>query len=270
LKIANQTPKIEKPIMHVHAVQLDLVWHDRSANHASARRAIETLAPRPGDLVVLPEMFPVGFTMDVAQVRDGADDTDAFLSDVARSFKIYLIAGNVRQPDDLGRNEAAAYAPDGTCLVRYHKMHPFSFADEHLHYRAGNSIQLFTAGNIKIAPFICYDLRFPEIFRAAVRQGAQVMVVIANWPIMRVAHWLALLSARAIENQCYVIGCNRVGRDPNVVYPGRSQIIDPQGNIIADAGDSPGVISSELNLDALSAYRKSFPALSDMRMTSFE
>jgi len=201
-----------------------------------------------------------------AEVCDGADDTDAFFSTLAKDFGIYVIGGNVRQPDALGRNEAAVYAPDGACVVRYHKIHPFSFADEHLHYRGGDEIKLFTAGAFTVAPFICYDLRFPEAFRLAVKQGAQVLVVIANWPAARVGHWLALLTARAIENQCYVIGCNRVGHDPNVAYPGRSQIIDPRGKILVDAGDTPGVASAHLDLDALVAYRKSFPALNDIRL----
>ena len=252
--------------MHAHVIQLDQVWHDRSANHALARTAVENLKPAPCDLVVLPEMFPVGFTMNVAEVCDGADDTDAFFSTLAKDFGIYVIGGNVRQPDALGRNEAAVYAPDGACVVRYHKIHPFSFADEHLHYRGGDEIKLFTAGAFTVAPFICYDLRFPEAFRLAVKQGAQVLVVIANWPAARVGHWLALLTARAIENQCYVIGCNRVGHDPNVAYPGRSQIIDPRGKILVDDGDTPGVASAHLDLDALMAYRKSFPALNDIRL----
>src|SRR5690606_6307419 len=116
-----------------------------------------------------------------------------------------------------------------------------------------------------VSPLICYDLRFPEAFRLATKQGAEMFVVIANWPTARVEHWLTLLKARAIENQAYVIGCNRVGRDPKVVYPGRSVIIDPRGNVLADAGGDPGVISSSIDAAALREYRKTFPALNDIR-----
>jgi predicted amidohydrolase len=119
--------------------------------------------------------------------------------------------------------------------------------------------------DFQVAPFVCYDLRFPEIFRAAVKQETGLFVVIANWPSAREEHWLALLKARAIENQAYVLGVNRCGDDPKLHYSGRSQLIDPRGAILADAGESEGVISAELDLKALEEYRSSFPALADMK-----
>jgi omega-amidase len=116
-----------------------------------------------------------------------------------------------------------------------------------------------------VAPFICYDLRFPEAFRVATRRGAQVLAVIANWPAAREGHWMTLLRARAIENQTFVIGVNRCGTDPNHTYSGRSQIIDPRGEILADAGSTEGLIHGRLDLQLLTAYRNEFPALRDMR-----
>jgi len=116
-----------------------------------------------------------------------------------------------------------------------------------------------------VAPFICYDLRFPELFRMAVRQGAQLYVVIANWPASRVHHWVTLLQARAIENQAYVVGVNRCGSDPKVAYAGRSLVVSPRGVILADAGGGERVLSAELDLAALQAYRAEFPVLQDMR-----
>ena len=255
--------------MRVHLVQLDLVWQDRPANHAAARRAVETAKPHRGDLVVLPEMFCVGFSMDVAATHDATGETEAFVRQLAKDFRIYLIAGNVTKPDDLGRNEALVADPAGEIVGRFHKLHPFRFAGEHQHFRGGDGVAVVDAagdwGQTRVAPFVCYDLRFPEVFRLAVKQGAEVMVVIANWPTPRVAHWLALLTARAIENQAYVVGVNRVGRDPKNDYPGRSVLIDPQGKTILDAGDKPGVVAATLDLDELRAYRKRFPALTDVR-----
>jgi len=116
-----------------------------------------------------------------------------------------------------------------------------------------------------VAPFVCYDLRFPEIFRHAVKKGVQVYTVIANWPEPREAHWLALLKARAIENQAFVLGVNRVGRDPKNAYSGRSQILDPRGSVLADAGNAEGVFGVELDPAALLDYRKAFPAIQDMK-----
>jgi predicted amidohydrolase len=117
---------------------------------------------------------------------------------------------------------------------------------------------------VKVAPFVCYDLRFPEVFRSAVRKGAQVMAVIANWPAKRVEHWVTLLKARAIENQAYVIGVNRVGTDPKLTYPGRSLIVDPHGNVLADGGDKEAVIRAEIDAGVVDAWRRDFPALRDM------
>ena len=112
-----------------------------------------------------------------------------------------VIAGNVIKPDDRGRNEALVAGPDGTLLATYHKLHPFRFANEHNHYRGGEGVKIFDWNGLKVSPLIRYDLRFPEAFRLATKAGAEMLVVIANWPTARVSHWLALLTARAIEKR---------------------------------------------------------------------
>src|SRR5439155_1088670 len=117
----------------------------------------------------------------------------------------------------------------------------------------------------RVAPFVCYDLRFPEIFRAAMQRGANLMVIIANWPSPRVEHWITLLRARAIENQTYVMGVNRCGNDPYLPYPGRSLIVDPRGNILSDAGDSQIVITADIELATVTEYRRELPFLNDMK-----
>ena len=249
----------------VYVLQLDLVWHGRAANHAKARDFLTKTKPTPGSLVVLPEAFPVGFSMAVDEIADTDNDTEAFVRQTARDFGVTLMAGNVVKPDDRGRNVALVAGPDGHLLARYEKLHPFSFAQEDQHYQPGKRLAPFAWNDTVVSPAICYDLRFPEIFRASARAGAEVLVVIANWPAARVHHWVSLLVARAIENQAYVVGCNRCGQDPNVAYPGRSIVIDPRGQIVADAGDGEGVVSVPLDLADLRAYRKSFPALADMR-----
>lgn len=253
--------------MQVVGCQLDIAWEDREANHARVRDMLAVSPPQPGGLVVLPEMFASGFSMDVAKIAEGETmPTRHFLSELAREYQVYLVGGVVtRGADGRGKNEAVVIAPDGSEVVRYHKIHPFSYGGETKSYSAGRQIVVFDIGGFTIAPFICYDLRFPEIFRQAIRQGVNLFVVIANWPTARVNHWTTLLQARAIENQAFVIGVNRCGRDPNLEYPGRSLIVDPKGQILADGGDSPGVISAMLNLQELQDYRRQFPALADMR-----
>lgn len=251
--------------MNIAVVQMDLVWHDRNANHQKAARLLQADPPVPGSLVILPEAFPVGFTMNVDEVADRNNQTGQFLSELAGRYKITVVGGNIIKPDDRGRNIAIVSGPQGQVLTTYEKIHPFSYAGEHRYYKAGEQVVWFDCMGATISPLICYDLRFPEVFRLAVRGGTEVFVVIANWPTSRVSHWLALLAARAIENQAYVIGCNRCGSDPHVTYPGRSVIVDPQGNVQADAGENEIVLRHQLDLEKLRAYRKSFPALQDIR-----
>lgn len=253
-------------MVNVTVLQMDLAWHDRNANHRKVLKMLQADPPVPGGLVVLPEAFPVGFTMKVDEVADQGQQTGQFFCDLAKRYQVTLIGGNIIKPDDRGRNIAIVAGPEGQILMTYEKIHPFSFATEDRYYKAGEHVGWFDCAGAKISPLICYDLRFPEAFRLAVRGGAEIFVVIANWPTARLSHWLALLMARAIENQAYVIGCNRCGSDPHVTYPGRSVVIDPQGNVLADAGNQECVLKSALDLDNLRSYRRSFPALQDIKL----
>jgi predicted amidohydrolase len=173
---------------------------------------------------------------------------------------VQILAGMVRDR----RNEAVLFDAQGREVARYAKMHPFKFAGETA--EPGTEPVVVDCGEFKLAPTVCYDQRLPELFRAGVKRGANLFAVIANWPTPRLDHWLTLLKARAIENQAYVIGVNRCGRDPNVEYPGHSQIISPRGEVIADAGQSEGVVSATLDLPELQAHRQNFPVLEDMRV----
>lgn len=253
--------------MKIYCCQFNIEWENKAANHSKVLAMLDATMPEEGSLVLLPEMFATGFSMNVGGIAEGAEhQTEMFLAAVAAKYNIFIVGGLVTSgADNKGRNEAAVFNPDGKEIARYCKLHPFSFGGETRHYMSGETIALFNWQDFTIAPFICYDLRFPEIFRAAVRRGAQLFTVIANWPQAREAHWITLLQARAIENQAYVAGVNRCGQDPKLAYSGRSLIIDPRGTIIADAGNEEVIISAELDLEALQAYRRDFPALEDMR-----
>ncbi|MGE5611551.1 MAG: nitrilase-related carbon-nitrogen hydrolase [Bacillota bacterium] len=171
--------------------------------------------------------------------------------------------------DGRGRNEAVVFSPEGEEVACYQKIHPFTFGGEANHYAAGSEIVTFRWGAFTVCPFVCYDLRFPEVFRLAVRRGADLFAVIANWPASREHHWLTLLQARAIENQAYVVGVNRCGRGNVLAYSGRSVIIDPRGRIVADAGNGEGVVHAAVDAESLRNYREAFPALRDMRREDF-
>ena len=222
---------------------------------------------QPGTLVVLPEMFDVGFSMDGAKTDPGEPSaSEAFCRQLAMERKVVVLAGVVARADK-GRlaNEAVAFAPNGSELTRYRKMRPFTAAGEHLSYIAGSRHAIFEWAGCRIAPFVCYDLRFPELFRPAAHDGAELIVVIANWPQKRSEHWVRLLQARAIENQAFVLGVNRCGRDPQFAYDGRSSFFDPQGVEIFQADAQEQVLTAEFDHAVAVAWREQFPALRDMR-----
>ncbi|HEY6403976.1 MAG TPA: nitrilase-related carbon-nitrogen hydrolase, partial [Blastocatellia bacterium] len=259
--------KQEVTLMQIIGLQLDSVWENKAANHDKVLALLDRVRPSAGALVVLSEMFATGFSMNVAAIHDESRETQDFLSRAAAERKIYLMGGVVMKDDATGRgrNESVVYSPEGKEVARYCKLQPFTLGGESEHYVAGGRTVLFECQEFMIAPFICYDLRFPELFRRAAAQGANLIVVIASWPAIRDDHWVTLLKARAIENQAYVVGVNRCGRDPKHYHSGRSIIYDPHGSVLTDAGTEEGWIEAQLELQPLLDWRRNFPALADIR-----
>jgi omega-amidase len=252
--LAKADVKKPAPAAGLFAVQLDISWEDKAANFDKFRSALAANPPPPGSLIALPEMFATGFSMNLKTTRQGPDlEDEAFLASLAREYGSVVVGGVV------------VFSPEGATLARYAKIHPFSLGGETRVHEAGSEVVLFRWEGFVVAPFICYDLRFPEVFRSAARGGASLFVVIALWPVKRQQHWLTLLQARAIENQAYVLGVNRVGAEPESSYAGRSVIVDPHGIIIADAGEQEGVLSAAIDPERVASWRKAFPALKDIR-----
>jgi omega-amidase len=251
--------------MTIHAVQLDCVWEDTTANRERVRRLLAGRCFQLGDLIVLPEMFLTGFSLNTAVTAQSAEAADEqFLAALAVEHQCAVLGGVVTAAADGGCfNEAVTFGPDGALLGRYRKRRPFSLGGESQVHAAGDEAVVFDWGGFRVAPLICYDLRFPELAREAVAVGADLLIYIASWPIARVQHWLTLLQARAIENQAYVVGVNRCGRDPQFNYPGRSVVVDPHGVIIADAADREVVLSSPCEPAVVQDWRAFFPALRD-------
>ena len=247
------------------AIQTDIAWEDRERNLAAVREELERSRPMPGALVVLPEMFTSGFSLDVPAATEGAGITEKFLADSARRWGITLVAGVAGRPGGCAANEALVYGPDGTLLTRYRKLQPFTGAGEEKSWPAGDRLTLFSWQGFQVAPLICYDLRFPELFRRAVDLGATLITVSANWPTARHEHWTILLKARAIENQLIVAGVNRAGADPRFTYRGGSLLLGPQGEVLAEAGAEAAVIRATVSPGMVADWRAAFPALRDRR-----
>jgi predicted amidohydrolase len=255
---------------NIYALQLDIAWEDKAANRHKVESLVQAAAPAPGSLLVLPEMFSTGFSMNLAITRqDAAREDEAFLSKLARTHRLFVAAGVVSPGDgQLARNDAVVFSPERALLARYTKIHPFTLGGEADVHERGRELAFFEWQGFKAAPLVCYDLRFPEVFRAAARAGANLFLVMALWPVKRIQHWLTLLQARAIENQAYVVGVNRTGAEPNLQYSGRSVVVDPHGVIIADAGEREQVLSATIDVEIAHAWRRDFPALTDAHWTA--
>ena len=254
--------------MQLIGLQFTPTWEDKAASQATIERLIEDVAPSPGDLIVLPEMGDTGWSFNHQATT--TQDTLQWAQLLSKRLGIFLQVGySELGPDQKGRNCTAIAHPDGSLGPVYRKMHPFSFGSEPEHFTPGEEVVVDHAGPIVICPTICYDLRFPELYRHGAMAGSQVFSVIASWPSPRAAHWRALSIARAIENQAYVIAVNRIGRDPFFAYSGGSLIVSPHGEVLDERGDEEGPVIAELNLDDLQEWRSRFPALEDLRRDFF-
>jgi predicted amidohydrolase len=253
--------------LRVALVQQDTVWQDPAANLARAAGFAEQAARAGARVAVFPELFTLGFTMapePFAETIPGP--TSEALATLSKRFGLYLVGSAVEAHAPHPRNAAFVTAPDGSLVAAYRKIHPFSYGEEHRHYSGGEDCPVFDVDGIPCGLQICYDLRFPEPFRALAAQGAEVVFLPANWPVRRIAAWSTLLAARAIENQFAVCGVNRVGRDPGLEYPGKSAIHDCFGEVIARGDATEGLVVGDIDLEKLRAWRERFPALRDRRV----
>ena len=242
-------------------VQSELAWHDPVANRAHFERLLTAVGET--DLVILPEMFTTGFSMDSAALAEPAEGpTAVWLLEQARRLGA-VVTGSliVRDANGQYRNRLLWATPEGE-LLHYDKRHLFRMAGEHEHYAPGETRLLVQLKGWRIRPLICYDLRFPVWSRA--QDDTDLLLYVANWPAPRRGHWNRLLPARAIENLCYVAAVNRIGRDGNGhPYAGDSQVLDFQGEPLVEAGAAAGVFRAMLSAAELAAYRQRFPAQRD-------
>jgi predicted amidohydrolase len=249
----------------VTAIQHDIVWEHAEETREHVRPMIAKAAADGARLIVLTEMYATGFSMQPERIaEDEGGPNEQFLLDAAAEHDAYLVASIAqRGPDGQHRNNAVLARPDGT-VVRYAKIHPFSFAGEHERYAAGTERCTVAVDDLRVSIFVCYDLRFADEFWA-LAHDTDVYVVPANWPAPRHEHWRALLRARAIENQAYVVGVNRVGAVKDLTHSGGSAIIDPLGVTLAGDSDGEVLVSADIDPVRVREVRTRFPFLADRR-----
>jgi len=249
----------------IAAIQHDIVWEQPESTHALIRPMITQAAAAGAGLIVLTEMYATGFSMRPDRVaEDEGGPNEQFLLAQAAEHDAVLIASIAQCGADGGyRNNAVVARPDGS-IERYAKIHPFTFAGEHERYAAGERFLTTEIGGLRVSVFVCYDLRFADEFWA-LAQDTDAYVVVANWPQPRHEHWHALLRARAIENQAYVIGVNRVGAAKDLPHAGGSAVLDPLGAALVVAGADPVVLLADINAETVTRIRRQFPFLADRR-----
>jgi predicted amidohydrolase len=253
-------------MIRVAGVQHDIVWEDRDANFERLKPQIAAAAGAGARLVVLTEMFSTGFSLDAERIAEQAGGPSSrFLADQAGEHGVW-VCGSIAERDSAAEkpyNRLVLAAPDGT-LHRYEKIHPFSYAGEHERYAAGSDFVTVAIDDVAVSLFVCYDLRFADEFWS-LAERTDLYVVVANWPESRRLHWQLLLRARAVENQAYVIGVNRVGEGGRLTYVGDSAVIDPMGEVLASASRGETLVLADVVPEVVRATRKRFPFLADRR-----
>ncbi|MEW5908343.1 MAG: amidohydrolase [Thermodesulfobacteriota bacterium] len=250
------------PDLKITLIQTALIWENIEANLEMFDQKLEMISGRP-DLIILPEMFTTGFTMNAEKLAQPMSGSGVGWLRKSASLKQSDIVGSLIITEN-GKyfNRLVWMRPDGSYFT-YDKKHLFRMAKEDQTYSEGRTHLTVSLNGWNIRPFICYDLRFP-VWTRNLKNSFDLSVFIANWPKSRSAHWKALLVARAIENQCYVAGCNRIGVDGNrLLYAGDSSVIDPQGNLLYTRSDEPSIVTQTLSYQVLQKYRSDFPAWMD-------
>ena len=254
--------------MKVASIQMAVVEGDKTA---SIDNAVENIHRCEGiDLVILPEIWNVGFmSFDryVSEAEDRNGPTMTRLREAAQKIGVYLHSGSfVEKLNGNYYNSSYLISPDGNVIANYLKIHLYGYNSKETQIlTSGDTVVVVETPIGKIGLATCYDLRFPELFRAMAEQGTEIILVCSAWPYPRLEHWLMLNRVRALENQCFLMSSNSVGFNQGIQFVGHSMITDPWGTILAGAGDKEVIIKSEIDLADLESARQQFPALADRK-----
>ncbi|WP_347552040.1 carbon-nitrogen family hydrolase [Pseudalkalibacillus hwajinpoensis] len=249
-------------------LQFDIAFGDPEKNFEKVEQLVSEAASQQPDIIVLPELWSTGYDLSRLDEIGDVDATKSikFLSNLANKHSVSIVGGSIaKRHEKEVTNTMLVFDRDGQLVHEYSKAHLFRLMNEEKYLVSGNTKSHFTLENLPCAGFICYDIRFPEWLHLHAVEGAQVLFVPAEWPEQRTDHWRALLISRAIENQCYVIACNRVGSDPDNVFGGHSLIIDPWGTVLAEGGTEETILVGSIDEKEISSIRTRIPVFEDRR-----
>lgn len=260
--------------MKIALVSLNQSWENKVENKQKVADTLALIKEHCADtdLVIYPEMTLTGFTMESQKIKEEehSSETITFFKEHAKKYNISIAFGVVLAKEDKATNNLVVVNNQGVLLTTYAKIHPFSYANENDYYQAGNELKKVTIAGATIGLTICYDLRFPELYQAY-SKDCSVILNIANWPERRVPHWWALIKARAIENQVFMVGVNRIGVDGNgLQYVSSSHIVSPYGQTLKGENLSEEVAVYNLNLEEVAQYRAEFPVKNDRKITLYK
>jgi len=252
--------------MKIGLIQYSPVWEDKETNKEKITPLLKD-ENSDVDLLIFPEMTLTGFSMRSEKFAEEIEgESFAYFTSLAEKFECDVIAGLIENKSGQYFNTLIHIEKSGKLKNHYHKIHPFSYSDEDKHFSAGDKPAITWLGDWKIGLSICYDLRFPELYRFYAKENVHLIINIANWPDTRIEHWRALLKARAIENQCFVAGVNRVGKDPELNYTGFSCVYDPMGKEIVAVENEERIIFAEIQKTEVEDVRGRLPFLDDIKL----
>ena len=251
----------------ISLAQLDLVAGDLKGNYIKAQEAVRQAAEQGSNIVLLPELWASGFDLEHTEEYASSITEGWFASMRTLAVENGIALGGSMIEESLGKyyNTFALYGSDGDLIGSYRKIHLFQKLKEHIHFSEGKEVVVVDSPWGKIGLAICYDLRFPELFRSCAVQGAELILLVAEWPKRRIEHWKILLQARAIENQCYIAAVNKAGTSQGAVLGGNSAVVNPMGEFLALGGENEELLQAELDLSNVAETRNWMPVFDDRR-----
>ena len=254
-------------IISIALAQLDLKIGDAENNFLKAQESVQRASQLGAEIVLLPELWASGFDLDQTHLYASSLNEGWFtrMREMAVENKIGLGGSLIEENQGEYYNTFALYDNKGDLLGSYRKIHLFQKLQEHIHFSEGNKVVVVDSPWGRIGLAICYDLRFPEIFRSCAVQGAKLILLVAEWPSRRIEHWKTLLQARAIENQCYIAAVNKVGTSHGATVGGNSAVVNPMGEFLILGGDNEELIQADLDLGEVSKIRAWMPIFDDRR-----